>query len=147
MAAATERYYLCAPRFFATVARQILTDLDEDGQALLHQVTDFYHRNLPDNEGAQGWLAARALSCGAGGRLVRELRSTEPWPGVAALRASRAMADHMIMKKSARHLYLPSHQAGIFLSVDHPSASRMINSSVVACGQRGSGASDTAVPR
>lgn len=66
------------------VARQFLTDLDDDGQALLHLVIGFYHRNLPDNEGAQAWLA------------------------------SRAMADHMIMKGSARHLYLPLQLAGIW---------------------------------
>ncbi|MEN4793677.1 CHC2 zinc finger domain-containing protein, partial [Pantoea agglomerans] len=37
-------------------ARQTLTDLDDDGQALLHQVTDWYHRNLLNSPDALAWL-------------------------------------------------------------------------------------------
>lgn len=46
----------------ATPARQLLVDLDVDGQALLRQVTDFYHRNLLDSPEAQAWLAHRGLT-------------------------------------------------------------------------------------
>ncbi|HEY3616071.1 MAG TPA: CHC2 zinc finger domain-containing protein [Candidatus Sulfotelmatobacter sp.] len=46
----------------ATTARPLLADLDADGQALLRQVTDFYHRNLPDSPEAQAWLAHRGLN-------------------------------------------------------------------------------------
>lgn len=46
----------------ATPARQLLVDLDADGQSLLRQVTDFYHRNLPDSPDALAWLAHRGLN-------------------------------------------------------------------------------------
>lgn len=46
----------------ATPARQLLVDLDEDGQALLRQVTDFYHRNLLNSPEALAWLAHRGLN-------------------------------------------------------------------------------------
>ncbi|MEN4978212.1 hypothetical protein ABEI05_08825 [Erwinia billingiae] len=97
MAAATERYYLCAPQFFATVARQILTDLDEDGQALLHQVTDFYHPNLLDNEGAQGWLASSAQSGGAGGGWS-DSYDPQSCGRVLKLYGRHTMAEHMVME-------------------------------------------------
>ncbi|GLR10265.1 DNA primase [Mixta theicola] len=42
--------------------RQTLTDLDDDGQALLHQVTDFYHRNLLNSPEAVAWLEKRGLN-------------------------------------------------------------------------------------
>jgi DNA primase len=41
--------------------RQHLTDLDDDGQALLHQVVDFYHQNLLESMEGQEWLALRGL--------------------------------------------------------------------------------------
>ncbi|RAT57477.1 DNA primase, partial [Lonsdalea populi] len=44
------------------VARTPLADLDDDGQALLHQVIDFYHHNLLDNPEAQQWLVSRGLN-------------------------------------------------------------------------------------
>ena len=43
-------------------ARQTLTDLDDDGQALLRQVTDFYHQNLLSSPDALAWLEKRGLS-------------------------------------------------------------------------------------
>ncbi|EBS0894895.1 toprim domain-containing protein [Salmonella enterica subsp. enterica serovar Abaetetuba] len=46
----------------AMPARQLLVDLDADGQALLRQVTDFYHHNLLDSPEAQAWLAHRGLN-------------------------------------------------------------------------------------
>lgn len=45
-----------------TTARQLLTDLDDDGQALLRQVADFYHQQLLDSPEAQAWLAHRGLN-------------------------------------------------------------------------------------
>ena len=36
--------------------------LDDDGQALLNQVIDFYHRQLLDAPEAQAWLVARGLN-------------------------------------------------------------------------------------
>ncbi|WP_233965601.1 CHC2 zinc finger domain-containing protein [Pectobacterium versatile] len=44
------------------VARTPLSDLDDDGQALLHQVIDFYHHNLLNNPEAQQWLVSRGLN-------------------------------------------------------------------------------------
>lgn len=46
----------------AVPSRQLLVDLDADGQALLRQVADFYHRNLLDSPEAQAWLAHRGLN-------------------------------------------------------------------------------------
>nr|WP_154325006.1 CHC2 zinc finger domain-containing protein [Pantoea sp. 201603H] len=43
-------------------ARQTLTDLDDDGQALLHQVVDFYHRNLLNSPEVLAWLEKRGLN-------------------------------------------------------------------------------------
>ncbi|MFP1814113.1 CHC2 zinc finger domain-containing protein, partial [Lonsdalea quercina] len=45
-----------------TVARTPLADLDDDGQALLHQVIDFYHHNLLTSAEAQQWLVSRGLT-------------------------------------------------------------------------------------
>ncbi|MBE5215896.1 toprim domain-containing protein [Pectobacterium sp. A535-S3-A17] len=44
------------------VVRTPLSDLDDDGQALLHQVIDFYHHNLLNNPEAQQWLVSRGLT-------------------------------------------------------------------------------------
>ncbi|WP_225084766.1 CHC2 zinc finger domain-containing protein [Pectobacterium colocasium] len=44
------------------VARTPLSDLDDDGQALLHQVIDFYHHNLLTSPEAQQWLVSRGLN-------------------------------------------------------------------------------------
>ncbi|MFU9138060.1 CHC2 zinc finger domain-containing protein [Erwinia tasmaniensis] len=44
------------------VARQTLTDLDDDGQALLHQVTGWYHQNLLNSPDALAWLEKRGLN-------------------------------------------------------------------------------------
>ncbi|UYA60270.1 DNA primase, phage associated [Pectobacterium sp. F1-1] len=44
------------------VARTPLSDLDDDGQALLHQVIDFYHHNLLNSPEAQQWLVSRGLN-------------------------------------------------------------------------------------
>ncbi|ELS8110062.1 toprim domain-containing protein [Escherichia coli] len=46
----------------AMPARQLLVDLDVDGQALLRQVTDFYHSNLLNSPEAQAWLVHRGLT-------------------------------------------------------------------------------------
>lgn len=46
----------------ATPARQLLVDLDADGQTLLRQVADFYHHNLLDSPEAASWLAHRGLN-------------------------------------------------------------------------------------
>lgn len=45
----------------AVSERQKLTDLDEDGQALLHQVVEFYHQNLLNSPEALQWLEKRGL--------------------------------------------------------------------------------------
>lgn len=42
--------------------RQTLTDLDDDGQALLHQVADYYHQNLLNSPQALHWLEKRGLN-------------------------------------------------------------------------------------
>lgn len=39
-----------------------LADLDDDGQALLRQVVDYYHQNLLNNPEALAWLAKRGLN-------------------------------------------------------------------------------------
>ena len=46
----------------APPARQLLVDLDVDGQALLRQVTEFYHRNLLNSPETLAWLAHRGLN-------------------------------------------------------------------------------------
>ncbi|ADP11508.1 DNA primase [Erwinia sp. Ejp617] len=43
-------------------ARQTLTDLDDDGQALLGQVVNGYHRNLLNSPEALAWLEKRGLN-------------------------------------------------------------------------------------
>ncbi len=43
-------------------ARQTLTDLDDDGQALLRQVTDWYHQNLLNSPESLAWLEKRGLN-------------------------------------------------------------------------------------
>lgn len=43
-------------------ARQTLTDLDDDGQALLGQTVDWYHRNLLNSPDALAWLEKRGLN-------------------------------------------------------------------------------------
>ncbi|EGI3979560.1 toprim domain-containing protein [Escherichia coli] len=42
--------------------RQKLADLDDDGQALLRQVVDYYHQNLLNSPEAQAWLEKRGLN-------------------------------------------------------------------------------------
>ncbi|WP_038242456.1 CHC2 zinc finger domain-containing protein, partial [Xenorhabdus szentirmaii] len=42
--------------------RQKLADLDDDGQALLRQVVEFYHQNLLESPEAAEWLAKRGLN-------------------------------------------------------------------------------------
>ncbi|WKV50942.1 CHC2 zinc finger domain-containing protein [Dickeya fangzhongdai] len=42
--------------------RQKLADLDDDGQALLNQVIQFYHQSLLASPEAQQWLAGRGLT-------------------------------------------------------------------------------------
>ncbi|MEA9393570.1 CHC2 zinc finger domain-containing protein [Acerihabitans sp. TG2] len=42
--------------------RATLADLDDDGQALLNQVIDFYHRQLLDSSEAKAWLVQRGLT-------------------------------------------------------------------------------------
>lgn len=42
-------------------ARQTLTDLDDDGQALLGQVVNWYHKNLLNSPEALQWLEKRGL--------------------------------------------------------------------------------------
>ncbi|WP_407321982.1 CHC2 zinc finger domain-containing protein [Dickeya ananatis] len=44
------------------VARTRLADLDDDGQALLNQVIQFYHQSLLASPEAQQWLAGRGLN-------------------------------------------------------------------------------------
>ncbi|BFI52238.1 hypothetical protein KD3_05060 [Yersinia pseudotuberculosis] len=39
-----------------------LADLDDDGQALLNQVIDFYHQQLLESPDAQEWLVSRGLT-------------------------------------------------------------------------------------
>ncbi|MCI4239540.1 CHC2 zinc finger domain-containing protein, partial [Dickeya dianthicola] len=46
----------------ASLPRQKLADLDDDGQALLNQVIGFYHQSLLASPEAQQWLAGRGLS-------------------------------------------------------------------------------------
>ncbi|WP_456311516.1 CHC2 zinc finger domain-containing protein [Serratia proteamaculans] len=43
-------------------ARQTLTDLDDDGQALLGQAVNWYHRNLLNSPDALAWLEKRGLN-------------------------------------------------------------------------------------
>ncbi|MFU9139268.1 CHC2 zinc finger domain-containing protein, partial [Erwinia tasmaniensis] len=43
-------------------ARQTLTDLDDDGQALLGQVVNWYHQNLLQSPDALAWLEKRGLN-------------------------------------------------------------------------------------
>ncbi|MDC9607197.1 CHC2 zinc finger domain-containing protein [Xenorhabdus griffiniae] len=45
----------------APLPRPKLADLDDDGQALLHQVIDFYHQNLLASPEAKAWLEKRGL--------------------------------------------------------------------------------------
>ncbi|WP_035338731.1 CHC2 zinc finger domain-containing protein [Dickeya sp. DW 0440] len=44
------------------VARTRLADLDDDGQALLNQVIQFYHQSLLNSPEAQQWLVSRGLN-------------------------------------------------------------------------------------
>ncbi len=44
------------------VARTRLADLDDDGQALLNQVIQFYHQSLLNSPEAQQWLVSRGLT-------------------------------------------------------------------------------------
>ncbi|WJM85401.1 CHC2 zinc finger domain-containing protein [Dickeya chrysanthemi] len=46
----------------ASSPRQKLADLDDDGQALLNQVIQFYHQSLLNSPEAQQWLAGRGLT-------------------------------------------------------------------------------------
>lgn len=150
-------------------ARQTLTDLDDDGQALLHQVVDWYHQNLLNNPDALAWLAKRGLNhpelvghfrlgfagahgvagalpspyCNEGKALrtrlkrlgvIRESNRQDHFRGclivpvtgwsescdpqnrgrVVQLYGRRTMADHLIKKGSAKHLYLSSPLTGIW---------------------------------
>lgn len=52
----------CLPAPSSPPVRQTLTDLDDDGQALLHQVTDWYHQNLLSSPEALAWLDKRGLN-------------------------------------------------------------------------------------
>jgi len=149
--------------------RQTLTDLDDDGQALLHQVTDWYHQNLLNSPDALAWLEKRGLNhpelvshfklgfAGAHGvagvlpstdskagkalrqrlatlGVIRESNRQDHFRGcltvpvtgwaesydpavrgrVLQLYGRRTMADHLIKKGSAKHLYLPSPLTGIW---------------------------------
>ncbi|MCI4192752.1 hypothetical protein MRO80_21515, partial [Dickeya dianthicola] len=46
----------------ASSPRQKLADLDDDGQALLNQVIQFYHQSLLNSPEAQQWLVSRGLT-------------------------------------------------------------------------------------
>ncbi len=46
----------------APLPRPKLADLDDDGQALLRQVIDFYHQNLLASPEAKEWLERRGLN-------------------------------------------------------------------------------------
>lgn len=46
----------------AATPRIALADLDNDGQALLHQVTDFYHQQFLTSPEAHDWLVRRGLN-------------------------------------------------------------------------------------
>ncbi|AWH87799.1 CHC2 zinc finger domain-containing protein [Limnobaculum parvum] len=46
----------------STVSRTKLIDLNDDGQALLNQVVDFYHQKLLESPEAQEWLIRRGLN-------------------------------------------------------------------------------------
>ncbi len=149
--------------------RQTLTDLDDDGQALLHQVTDWYHQNLLNSPDALAWLEKRGLNhpelvshfrlgfagahgvagalpspyCKEGKALrtrlkqlgvIRESNRQDHFRGclvvpvvgwsesydpqsrgrVLQLYGRRTMADHLIKKGSAKHLYLPSPLTGVW---------------------------------
>ena len=47
---------LAPPEAAPAPVRQHLTDLDDDGQALLHQVVDYYHQSLLSSPEALAWL-------------------------------------------------------------------------------------------
>jgi DNA primase len=51
-----------SPAVESAPARQKLADLDDDGQALLNQVIEHYHRQLLDSTEAQEWLTRRGLN-------------------------------------------------------------------------------------
>ncbi|MFU9137818.1 CHC2 zinc finger domain-containing protein [Erwinia tasmaniensis] len=150
-------------------ARQTLTDLDDDGQALLNQVVNFYHQNLLNSPDALAWLEKRGLNhpglvshfklgfagahgvagalpspyCKEGKALrtrlkalgvIRESNRQDHFRGclivpvtgwsesydpasrgrVLQLYGRRTIADHMVIKGSAKHLYLPSALAGVW---------------------------------
>lgn len=150
-------------------ARQTLTDLDDDGQALLSQVVNWYHQNLLNSPDTLVWLEKRGLNhpelishfrlgfAGAHGvagalpspysktgkalrsrlkqlGVIRESNHQDHFRGclvvpvvggsesvdpahrgrVLQLYGRRTMADHLVLKGSAKHLYLPSPLAGIW---------------------------------
>ena len=149
--------------------RQTLTDLDDDGQALLSQVVNWYHQNLLNSPDALVWLEKRGLNhpelvghfklgfAGAHGvagalpspyskdgkalrsrlkqlGVIRDSNRQDHFRGclvvpvvggaesydpasrgrVLQLYGRRTMADHLVLKGSAKHLYLPSPLAGIW---------------------------------
>ncbi|WP_241581432.1 CHC2 zinc finger domain-containing protein [Rosenbergiella nectarea] len=149
--------------------RQTLTDLDDDGQALLSQAVNWYHQNLLNSPDALGWLEKRGLNhpelishfrlgfAGAHGvagalpsphskegkalrsrlkqlGVIRESNHQDHFRGclvvpvvggsesydlasrgrVLQLYGRRTIADHSIIKGSAKHLYLPSPLVGIW---------------------------------
>jgi len=53
---------LAPPEAAPAPVRQHLTDLDDDGQALLHQVVDYYHQSLLSSPEALAWLEKRGLN-------------------------------------------------------------------------------------
>lgn len=50
------------PVAVANTERQTLTDIDDDGQALLHQVVEHYHNQLLSSVEAKDWLIKRGLT-------------------------------------------------------------------------------------
>lgn len=60
--AASSSSLSAVPAPSSSSVRQTLTDLDDDGQALLHQVTDWYHQNLLQSPDTLAWLEKRGLN-------------------------------------------------------------------------------------
>lgn len=50
------------PAAVANTERQTLTDIDDDGQVLLHQVVNHYHQQLLSSDEAKAWLVKRGLT-------------------------------------------------------------------------------------
>ena len=60
--ASTSTSSLAAVPVAPAPVRQTLSDLDDDGQALLNQVIDHYHRQLLESPEAHEWLVRRGLN-------------------------------------------------------------------------------------